>query len=202
MPHVCPLATSPAPRPPRTEGWAAGLRLAALSLAGHRSGAVRGRVSGTDRKVAEYLLVMVLDRQPAAVRRRLLRTSILERVNGKLADLLTGDEGGERVLRDLEAAGAFTVSLDTGRSWFGYHQMFAALLRLELRRAEPGAVPGLHAACAGWLAAQRFAVDAVRQAQAAEDWELAARLLAGHWPALHLDGTPRPCMSCWPGSRP
>ena len=92
------------------------------------------------------------------------------------------------MLQDLEAAGAFTMSLDTGRSWFRYHQMFAALLRLELRRAEPGAVPGLHAACAGWLAAQRFAVEAVRQAQAAEDWELAARLLAGHWPALHLDG--------------
>jgi LuxR family maltose regulon positive regulatory protein len=109
-------------------------------------------------------------------------------VNGELADLLTGDEGGERVLQDLEAAGAFTVSLDAERSWFRYHQMFAALLRLELRRGEPGAVAGLHAAAAGWLAAQGFAVEAVRHAQAARDWELAARLLAGHWPALHLDG--------------
>jgi LuxR family transcriptional regulator, maltose regulon positive regulatory protein len=101
---------------------------------------------------------------------------------------LTGNQGGERVLQDLEAAGAFVVSLDTGRSWFRYHQMFAALLRLELRRAEPGAVTGLHAAAAGWLAAEGFAVEAVRQAQAARDWDLAARLLAGHWPALHLDG--------------
>jgi LuxR family maltose regulon positive regulatory protein len=165
------------------------LLLAALSLAGHPDPArFAAGFSGTDRTVAEYLLVVVLDRRPAAVRRLLLRTSILERVNRKLADLLTGDEGGERVLQDLEAAGAFTVPLDTGRSWFRYHQMFAALLRLELRRAEPGAVPGLHAACGGWLATQRFAVEAVRRAQAAGDWELAARLLASPWPAPHLDG--------------
>ena len=173
----------------RTEGWAAGLRLAALSLARHPDPArFAAEFSGTDRTVADYLLAEVLDRQPAAVRLLLLRTSILERVNGELADLLTGDEGGERVLQDLEAAGAFVVSLDTGRSWFRYHQMFAALLRLELRRAEPGEVTGLHAAAAGWLAAEGFAVEAVRQAQAARDWDLAARLLAGHWPALHLDG--------------
>jgi len=173
----------------RTEGWAAGLRLAALSLAGYPDPArFAAEFSGTERTVAEYLLAEVLDRQPTAVRRLLLRTSILERVNGELADLLTGDAGGERVLQDLEAAGAFVVSLDTARSWFRYHQMFAALLRLELRRAEPGAVPRLHTASAGWLAAEGLAVEAVRQAQAAEDWELAARLLAGHWPALHLDG--------------
>ena len=129
-----------------------------------------------------------VDRQPAAVRRLLLRTSILERVSGELADLLTGDEGGERVLQDLEAAGAFVVPLDAARSWFRYHQMFAGLLRLELRRTAPGEVTGLHAAAAGWLAARGFGVEAVRHAQAAGDWELAARLLAGHWPALHLDG--------------
>jgi LuxR family transcriptional regulator, maltose regulon positive regulatory protein len=173
----------------RTEGWAAGLRLAALSLAGHPDPArFAAGFSGADRTVAEYLLVEVLDRQPTAVRRLLLRTSILERVNGELADLLTGDEGGERVLQDLEAAGAFVVSLDAGRFWFRYHQMFAALLRLELRRTEPVAVTGLHAAAAGWLAAEGFAVEAVRHAQATKDWELGARLLAGHWPALHLDG--------------
>jgi LuxR family maltose regulon positive regulatory protein len=92
----------------------------------------------------------------AAVRRLLLRTSILERVSGELADLLTGDQGGERVLQDLEAAGAFVVSLDAARSWFRYHQLFAALLRRELRRTEPGAVTRLHAAAAGGLAAQGF----------------------------------------------
>jgi LuxR family maltose regulon positive regulatory protein len=173
----------------RTEGWAAGLRLAALSLAGHPDpDRFAAEFSGSERTVAEYLLAEVLDRQPEPVRRLLLRTSILERVSGELADLLTGDEGGERVLLDLEAAGAFVVSLDADRSWFRYHQMFAGLLRLELRRAEPGRVAGLHKAAAGWLARHGFAVEAVRHAQTAQDWELAARLLAGHWPALHLDG--------------
>ena len=173
----------------RTEGWAAGLRLAALAAAGHPDpGLFAAEFSGSERTVAEYLLAEVLDRQPAAVRLLLLRTSILERVNGQLADLLTGDEGAERVLQDLEAAGAFVVSLDTGRSWFRYHQLFAGLLRLELRRAEPGAVAGLHAAAAGWLAGHGFTVEAVRHAQAAEDWPLAARLLADQWPTLQLDG--------------
>ncbi|HTU05218.1 MAG TPA: AAA family ATPase, partial [Trebonia sp.] len=173
----------------RTEGWAAGLRLAALSLAGHPDPARFAiEFSGSERTVAEYLLAEVLDRQPAAVRRLLLRTSILERVNGELADLLTGDTGSERVLQDLEAAGAFVVALDGARSWFRYHQMFAGLLRLELRRAEPGEVTGLHATAAGWFAAYGFPAEAVRHAQAAEDWELAAQLLADHWPALTLDG--------------
>ncbi|HEV3295137.1 MAG TPA: AAA family ATPase, partial [Streptosporangiaceae bacterium] len=96
----------------RTEGWAAGLRLAALSLAGHPDPArFAAEFSGSERTVAEYLLAEVLDRQSEAVRRLLLRTSILERVSGELADLLTGDEGGERVLLDLEAAGAFVVAL-------------------------------------------------------------------------------------------
>ena len=173
----------------RTEGWVAGLRLAALALAGHPDpGRFAAEFSGSERTVAEYLLAEVLDRQSERVRRLLLRTSILERVNGELAGLLTGEEGGERVLQDLEAAGAFVVSLDGARSWFRYHQMFAGLLRLELRRTAPGEVTGLHAAAAGWLAARGFGVEAVRHAQAAGDWELAARLLAGHWPALYLDG--------------
>jgi LuxR family transcriptional regulator, maltose regulon positive regulatory protein len=173
----------------RTEGWAAGLRLAALAAAGHPDpGRFAAEFSGTERTVAEYLLAEVLDRQPGQVRRLLLRTSILDRVNGELADLLTGDGDGERVLQDLEQAGAFVMSLDPDRSWFRYHQMFAGLLQLELRRAEPGAVTGLHAAAAGWFAGHGFAVEAVRHAQAARDWPLAARLLAGHWPGLYLDG--------------
>ena len=131
----------------RTEGWAAGLRLAALSLAGHPDPErFAAEFSGSERTVAEYLLAEVLDRQPEAVRRLLLRTSILERVNGELADLLTGVSGGERVLQDLEEANAFVVSLDAARSWFRYHQLFADLLQLELRRTAPGEVAGLHRA--------------------------------------------------------
>ena len=119
----------------RTEGWAAGLRLAALSLAGHPDpDRFAAEFSGSERTVAEYLLAEVLDRQSEQVRRLLLRTSVLERVNGELADLLTGVSGGERVLHDLEEANAFVVSLDPARSWFRCHRLFAGLLQLELRR--------------------------------------------------------------------
>jgi LuxR family maltose regulon positive regulatory protein len=173
----------------RTEGWAAGLRLAALSLAGHPDpeGWAAG-FSGSERTVAEYLLAEVLDRQDEPVRELLLRTSVLERVNGELADLLTGGQGGERMLQDLEAAGAFVISVDPSRSWFRYHRLLVGLLQLELRRAAPGEVAGLHRAASGWFAAQGYPVEAVRHAQAAGDWELAARLLTGHWPGLYLDG--------------
>jgi LuxR family maltose regulon positive regulatory protein len=173
----------------RTEGWAAGLRLAALSLAGHPDpGRFAAEFSGTERTVAEYLLAEVLDRQGEPVRRLLLRTSILERVNGELAGLLTGDGGGERVLQDLEAANAFVVALDTARSWFRYHHLFADLLQLELRRTEPDQVAGLHRAAARWFAGHGYPVEAIRHAQAAQDWDLARRLLADRWPSLYLDG--------------
>jgi LuxR family transcriptional regulator, maltose regulon positive regulatory protein len=173
----------------RTEGWAAGLRLAALSLAGHPDpGRFVEEFSGTERTVAEYLLAEVLDRQPEPVRRLLLRTSVLERVNGELADLLTGDIGGERVLQDLEQANAFVVSLDARRSWFRYHHLFADLLQLELRRTAPGEVTALHRAAASWFAEHGYPVDAVRHAQSARDWRLAARLLADNWYSLQLDG--------------
>ncbi|HYB46070.1 MAG TPA: LuxR C-terminal-related transcriptional regulator, partial [Streptosporangiaceae bacterium] len=144
--------------------------------------------SGSERTVAEYLLAEVLDRQGEAVRRLLLRTSILERVNGELADLLTGDSGTEGMLHELEEANAFVVSLDAARSWFRYHHLFADLLRLELRRTAPGEVTPLHRAAASWLAGHGYPVEAVRHAQAAQDWGLAARLLADHWPGLHLGG--------------
>src|SRR5580693_612461 len=173
----------------RTEGWAAGLRLAALSLAGHPDPErFPEEFSGSERTVAEYLLAEVLDRQSEQVRRLLLRTSVLERVNGELADLLTGSSGGERVLQDLEEANAFVVSLDVARSWFRYHHLFAGLLQLELRRTGPGEVRALHELAAGWFAEHGFAVEAIRHAQAARDWGLAARLLADHWPSLYLGG--------------
>jgi len=144
--------------------------------------------SGCERTVAEYLLAEVLERQGEEVRRLLLRTCLVERVSGELADALTGGSGGDRILQDLEAANAFVVALDAARSWFRYHRLFAGLLQLELRRTAPGEVTGLHAAAAGWFAGHGFAVEAVRHAQAARDWELAARLLADHWPGLYLGG--------------
>src|SRR2546423_1869847 len=110
----------------KTEGWVAGLRLAALSLGRHHDPEqFAAEFSGTERTIADYLLAEVLERQPADVRRLLLRTSVLDRVSGPLADVLTGKSGGVRILQELEEANAFVVSLDTGRSWFRYHRMFA-----------------------------------------------------------------------------
>ena len=173
----------------RTEGWAAGLRLAALSLAGHPDpDRFAAEFSGSERTVAEYLLAEVLDRQPQDVRRLLLRTSVLGRVNGELADLLTGGSGGERLLQQLEQANTFVVSLDARRSWFRYHQLFADLLQLELRGSAPTELPALHAAAAGWYEEHGYPVEAVRHAQRAEDWGLAGRLLSDHWVGLGLNG--------------
>jgi LuxR family maltose regulon positive regulatory protein len=126
----------------RTEGWAAGLRLAVISLAGHPDPErFVAEFSGSDRTVAEYLLAELLERQPDEVQQLLLRTSLLDRVNGELADLLTGRHGSERILLQLEDANAFVVSLDPERRWFRYHHLLGDFLRLELRRTLPGAAP-------------------------------------------------------------
>ena len=173
----------------RTEGWAAGLRLAALSMQG-RADLERfvSDFSGSDRTVADYLLTEVLERQPEEAQRLLLRTSILDRVCGSLADLLVGTSGSERVLLDLERQNAFVVAIDTERSWFRYHQLLADLLRLELRRVEPEVIPDLHRTAARWFAEHGHVIDAVRHAQAGEDWRYAMRLLADHGISLVLNG--------------
>ena len=173
----------------RTEGWAAGLRLAAISLAGHPDPErFVAEFSGSDRTVAEYLIAEMLERQPDDVQDLLLRTSLLDRVNGELADLLTGRPGSERILLELADANAFVVPLDPERTWFRYHHLFGDLLRLELRRTLPDQVPGLHRRAAGWFIRQGQVVDAIRHTQAAGDWPEAARLLADHSFSLTLDG--------------
>ena len=173
----------------RTEGWAAGLRLAAISLAGHPDPErFVAEFSGSDRTVAEYLIAEMLDRQPPGVQDLLLRTSLLDRVNGELADVLTGRPGSERILLELADANAFVESLNPERTWFRYHHLFGDLLRLELRRTLPEEVPALHRRAAGWFTLQGQVVNAVRHTQAAGDWPDAARLLADHWFSLALDG--------------
>ncbi len=173
----------------RTEGWAAGLRLAALSLAGHPDPErFVAEFSGSDRTVAEYLIAEMLDRQPPDVQDLLLRTSLLDRVNGELADLLTGRPGSEQILLELEDANAFVESLDPGRTWFRYHHLFADLLRLELRRTLPAEIPALHRRAAGWFTQHGQVAEAIRHTQAAGDWPEAAHLLADHSLSLTLDG--------------
>ena len=173
----------------RTEGWAAGLRLAAISLAGHPDPErFVAEFSGSDRTVAEYLIAEMLERQPDDVKDLLLRTSLLDRVNGELADLLTGRPGSERILLALEDANAFVMSLDPERTWFRYHRLFGDLLRLELRRTLPEEVPALHRRAADWFIQHGQVVDAIRHTQATGDWPGAARLLADYSFSLTLDG--------------
>jgi LuxR family transcriptional regulator, maltose regulon positive regulatory protein len=173
----------------RTEGWAAGLRLAAISLAGHPDPErFVTEFSGSDRTVAEYLIAEMLERQPPDVQDLLLRTSLLDRVNGELADLLAGRQGSEQILLDLEDANAFVESLDPERTWFRYHHLFADLLRLEMRHTLPAEIPALHQRAARWFTQHGQVAEAIRHTQAALDWPGAARLLADHSFSLTLDG--------------
>ena len=177
----------------RTEGWAAGLRLAAISLAGHPDPErFVAEFSGSNRTVAEYLIDEMLEREGGDVQHLLLRTCLLDRVNGELADLLTGRSGSERILLELEDANAFVLSVDPGRTWFRYHHLFADLLRLELRRTLPEQVPALHRRAAGWFTQHGQVVEAIRHTQAAGDWPGAARLLADHSFSLSWTGRRRP----------
>jgi LuxR family transcriptional regulator, maltose regulon positive regulatory protein len=173
----------------RTEGWAAGLRLAAISMADHPDPErFVEEFSGGHRAVAEYLIAEMLDSQPPDVRRMLLRLSLLDRVNGELADLLGGRPGSERVLLELEDANAFVVSLDPGRTWFRFHQLLADFLRLELRRTAADEVPVLHRRAAGWFLDRGDVPGAVRHTLAAGDWADAVEIISDHAFGLALDG--------------
>jgi LuxR family maltose regulon positive regulatory protein len=173
----------------RTEGWAAGLRLAVISLRGHPDPErFVAQFSGTDRAIGEYLMAEMLERQPSEVQSMLLRTSLVDRMNGELAELLAGRSGSERMLLALEEANAFVVSLDAERTWFRYHQLLADFLRLELRRTLADEVPDLHRRAARWFADRGDVVEAVRHTVAAGDWPDAARLVADHSFRWVLDG--------------
>ncbi|MBV8710585.1 MAG: AAA family ATPase, partial [Solirubrobacterales bacterium] len=173
----------------RTEGWVAGLRLAAVALASH-SDPERfvEEFSGSERTVAEYLMAEVLDSQPPVVRRLLVRTSLLDRVNGPLGDLLTGGSGTERHLQALADAGGFVRAVDAKQTWFRFHHLLADLLVAELRRSEPDEIPRIHQAAARWYAENGHVIEAIRHAQAAGDDELAAGMLIEHYFSLMLDG--------------
>jgi ATP/maltotriose-dependent transcriptional regulator MalT len=165
----------------RTEGWAAGLQLAGLSLRGHADPAgFVAAFSGSHRFVLDYLADEVLDGQPGPVRAFLLETSVLERLSGPLCDAVTGRAGSQAMLADIERAGLFLVPLDQVRGWWRYHHLFADLLRARLHAEQPGRVRVLHRAAAAWCEEHDLADDAVRHALAAGDAAWAARLAERH----------------------
>ena len=166
----------------RTEGWAAGLVLAGLSLRGRQdASAFIASFHGDNRHVADFLAAEVLARQPEQVRTFLLRTSILGRLSGPLCDAVLEAEGSAAVLGELERSNLFLVPLDDHRQWYRYHQLFAELLRLELANHEPGLVPSLHRRAAAWHQQAGNLEEAIHHASAAGNFADASALIARHW---------------------
>lgn len=173
----------------RTEGWAAGLHLAALSLRGRDDpGSFVQAFAGDDRHVVDYLTEEVLAGQDPEARRFLLRTSILERFCAPLCEAVTEAGGSDELLTRVERSNFFLVPLDAKRDWYRYHHLFGELLRHELERSERELVPVLHRRAAAWLLDAGFVSDAIRHTIAASDFADAAELVAEHW-ALTLLGS-------------
>jgi LuxR family maltose regulon positive regulatory protein len=172
----------------RTEGWIAGLQLAALSLRGiPERGEIAGFIgafTGSNRFVIDYLADEVLARQPAHVRDFLLDTAVLDRLTGPLCDAVTGRADGTRMLEDLERGNLFLVPLDDQRSWYRYHHLFADVLQARLRAEAPDQVPDLHQRASEWFASHGLAEDAVRHALATADFDRAAYLMEEALPEL------------------
>jgi LuxR family transcriptional regulator, maltose regulon positive regulatory protein len=171
----------------RTEGWVAGLQLAALSLRGHADPAgFVATFSGSHRFVLDYLTEEILARQPEELVRFLLETSVLERLSGPLCDAVCGRGDSQRLLEQVERANLFLVPLDEERRWWRYHHLFADLLRARLQQADPARVTALHRAATAWCEKHGLADDAVRHALAAGQVTSAARIVEQHADELLL----------------
>src|SRR5574337_1798574 len=181
----------------RTEGWAAGLYLAALSLAGRADTAAFIRTfAGDNRHIVDYLMAEVLDGQPPDLRSFLLRTSVLGRFSGALCDAMLQTSGSASVLEKIERENLFVVPLDMSRHWYRYHQLFGELLRTELRRSEPDVVADLHRRAAAWFEAEGLIDEAVRHLVAAGDIARSTDLIAADW-VNEFNGGGLSTVSCW-----
>ena len=162
----------------RTEGWAAGLQLAALSLQGRKdpSGFIKG-FKGDNRYIADYLTEEVLNRQSEHRRDFLLQTSILERLSGPLCDAVTDQQNGQQALDDLEKANLFVIPLDDERCWYRYHHLFADLLAQRLRTQQGDLVPELHGRASRWFSENGFKNEGVDHALVAKDYDRAVQLI-------------------------
>jgi LuxR family maltose regulon positive regulatory protein len=169
----------------RTEGWIAGLQLAALSMRGREDipGFIRA-FAGDNRYVVDYLVEEVLQRQPEPVRSFLLQTAILERLNGPLCDAVTGQEEGNARLEALERGNFFVVPLDDQRHWYRYHHLFGEVLSAHLLAEQPDQVSLLHRRASAWYEQNGLLGDAIRHALATKDFERAANLVELAVPAL------------------
>jgi LuxR family maltose regulon positive regulatory protein len=173
----------------RTEGWPAGLYLAALSLRSEPDpSAFVSRFAGTHRHVADYLSEEVLQREQGTTRAFLVRSSVLDRMCGALCDAVLGTTGSQAILEELEHSNLFIVPLDDDRTWYRYHHLFGEMLQAELARTDPDLATRIRAAASGWFEAQGLHEDAIRHAISAGDIALAGDLIARHWPSLFSAG--------------
>lgn len=169
----------------RTEGWPAGMYLAALSLRGSPSpGSFIREFTGNNRFIVDFLAEEVLNRQSPEVRRFLLSTSILERFTAPLCDAVAGTSNAVDVIDHLEQANLFLVPLDDQRRWYRYHHLFAQMLRSQLARTEPDLIPALHRRACSWHRLSGSAEEAIGHAIAVDDFPGAVELIASHWYAF------------------
>ena len=169
----------------RTEGWVAGLQLAALSLQDRED--VAGFIAafaGDDRYIVDYLVEEVLKRQPEDVRRFLLQTSILDRLCGPLCEAVAEVDRGREILEALERENLFVVPLDDKRQWYRYHHLFGEVVRMHLQAEQPGRLTTLHGRASEWYERNELPADAIRHALAAEDFARAAGLIELTWTAI------------------
>jgi LuxR family maltose regulon positive regulatory protein len=173
----------------RTEGWAAALRLAGLSLQGHpEPRRFVAEFAGTDRAVADYLVSEVLAHMPEDRRAFMLRTCLVDALSPELADALTGLDGASLTLDALERSGVPVQQTRANGLWYRYHPLFGELLRAHLHHSRPEELPLLHRRAAHWYAEQGLVRPAIRHALLGEDWEEAGRLIEENWLDLFLSG--------------
>jgi LuxR family maltose regulon positive regulatory protein len=166
----------------RTEGWAAGLQLAGLSLKGREDyRQFIDSFAGDEQQIVDYLGFEVLDSQPSELREFLIRSSVLDRLSGPLCAAVTGNPDAELLLHQLERDNAFVVALDSKREWYRYHHLFGELLRHELARTAPALVPELHRRASVWYREADAIHEAIEHATAARDFGDAIRLITTHW---------------------
>ena len=163
----------------RTEGWAAGLQLAAVSLQNHADpDSFIKAFTGSSRFILDYLIDEVFARQTESMQKFLIRTSILERLSGPLCDAITGHSDSQEQLEALEHTNLFVIPLDQSRTWYRYHRLFSELLQHRLHRTEGELLSELHDQASQWYEQNDFAAEAIQHAIAAQNWDRTARLLS------------------------
>jgi len=186
----------------QTEGWAAGLYLAGLSLRHHSDPhAFVEEFAGDNRHIVDYLGEQVIRNQSEEVATFLRRTSILERLSGPLCDAILEMEGSNQILRDIERANLFLVALDERREWYRYHHLFAELLRLELKNEEPELIPALHRRASAWYRCSEMPGEAIHHAIAAGDVAEVSELMMRNW-VSYVNAGQTALVTTWLGALP